>query len=112
MNGVNGVSGMFGSNGTLGDTRSDIIGVLTLALGKDKANKTLTDLETLVQTKAAAGTNQAIDAKLPQIRAQVHDEATKTVRPLFLGAMVIGSLGVLVGVTALILKKRQCPKER
>ena len=100
---------MFGNGLGLGDTRSSILSVLSLALGAEKANKTLTDLETLVQQKAAAGTNQAIDAKIPQIRAQVHDEAKKTVKPLFLGAMVIGGLGVIVGVTSLVMKKRQCP---
>ena len=92
----------------MSDTRSSILAVLSLALGPEKANKTLTDLENLVTQKAADGTNQAINAKLPQIRAQVHDEAKKTVKPLFLGAMAVGGLGVLVGVTSMFMKKRSC----
>ena len=98
-----------GGAGQLGDVRSDIINVLAIPLGQDKANKTLADLEALIKAKAAAGTNQAIDAQIPKIRTQVHDEALKTVKPLFLGAMVIGGLGVIAGVTALFMRKRSCP---
>lgn len=90
----------------LGDARSDLIAILALPLGQAKATSVVVNLETVIQQKTRDGVNQAIDAKIPEIRAQVHDEALHTVKPLFVGAAVVGGFGVLLGVAAALRAKR------
>jgi hypothetical protein len=90
----------------LGDTRSDLIGVLAIVMGQAKAEATISDIETLIKKRAIEGVNAGIDAKMPDIRFQVRDEATAVAKPLFIGAAVAGGLGALLAVGAIIRTKR------
>ena len=90
----------------LGDTRSDLIGVLAIVMGQAKAEATITDIETLIKKRAIEGVNAGIDAKMPDIRFQVRDEATAVAKPLFIGAAVAGGLGAVLAIGAFIRTKR------
>lgn len=90
----------------LGDTRSDLVGVLAIVMGQAKAESTIADIENLIRQRAIQGVNDGIDAKMPEIRAQVRDEATDVARPLFIGAAVAGGMGALFAVAAMIRTKR------
>lgn len=85
----------------LGDVRSDLIDLLATVLGRAKAEEKVAEIESLVQSKAAEGTNTAIDKRLPEIKATVREETGKFVTPLFLGATVVGAIAILIGVAAL-----------
>lgn len=90
----------------LGDTRSDLVSVLAIVMGQAKAESTITDIENLIRQRAIQGVNDGIEAKMPDIRAQVHDEATDVAKPLFVGAAVAGGLGALLAVAAMVRSKR------
>ena len=90
----------------LGDTRSDLVGVLAIVMGQAKAESTIADIENLIRLRAIQGVNDGINAKMPDIRAQVQDEATNVAKPLFVGAAIAGGLGALLALGALIRTKR------
>lgn len=95
----------------LGDTRSELVQVLSVVLGPAQANKIVTDLETVVQDKARQGaiegTNAALDKKMGPILQQVSTEVNGIAKPLFIGAAVVGGVGVLMGLIA-VSKSRKC----
>jgi len=93
----------------LGDFRADLISVLSIPLGHDRAVATVAEFEASVRAKAQEGTNAAIDAKIPVIRATVQAQASKIVTPLFWGAIAAGSLGALLGLVAAV-KAKKCRK--
>jgi hypothetical protein len=97
------IAGLYG----LGDARSDVVSLLAVILGRQKAESTIASFETVVRTKAAEGTTAAIDAKIPGILSQVRTEVDKQTKPIFLGAIGVGGLAALVGVAA-IVRARRC----
>jgi hypothetical protein len=78
-----------------GDARADLVSVLALVMGHDKAEAWMKSLETTIQTKAKEGALSAI----PTIQAKI--------KPMIIGSMVVGGLGLLVGVVALVKSRRR-----
>lgn len=72
----------------LGGFREDFIGTVGLVMGKEKAAKFLDDFETLVEQKAAAG-------------------AQEKVKPMIIGSMAVGGIGLLLGAAALFVAIRR-----
>lgn len=74
--------------GQLGDFRADFIGTVGIVMGKAKAAKFLDDFEALVEQRAAIG-------------------AEAKVKPLVMGSMALGGLGLLMGGVALVVAMRR-----
>jgi hypothetical protein len=72
----------------LGGFREDFIGTVGVIMGKEKATKFLDDFEALVEQKAAVG-------------------AQKKVKPMVVGSMAIGGIGLLLGGVALVVAMRR-----
>jgi hypothetical protein len=72
----------------LGGFREDFVGTVGIVMGKAKAAKFLDDFEALVEQKAAIG-------------------AQKKVKPMIIGAMAVGGLGLLLGGVALVVAMRR-----
>ena len=95
---------------TLSGARSDMVSILALFMGRSKANAWMDDLESLIMTKAKAGAEQAI----PKIRTAVEvaardaasDGAKKALTPLLVGAIAVGSLGIILSTVALIRARK------
>lgn len=72
----------------LGGFREDFVGTVGIVMGKEKAAQFLDDFEALVEKRAAAG-------------------AEKKVKPMIVGSMAIGAIGLLLGSTALVVAMRR-----
>ena len=68
--------------------REDFIGMAGIIMGKEKAGKFLDDFEALVEQRAAIG-------------------AEAKVKPLVMGSMALGGLGLLLGGVALVVAIRR-----
>lgn len=101
-----------------GDARSDIVSALSIVLGRDKAEAMMRDFETLIRVQAEAGAKaaiptiraeviKAVTGQEPKIRAEVEKAARGAVAPLLIGATIVGGLGALFGIAALIKMKRR-----
>lgn len=84
--------------------RQEILDLLSPLLGADKANKLLTDFEGLIKTKAAEGTNNAIDSKMPEILTRVRSESGTRVVPVFAGVVVLSVIGIVISLIAIYRK--------
>ena len=81
----------------LGGFREDAIGALTIVMGRTKATGLITDLEQYIEGRARAGAESAI----PEIRAEVRDEAQSAVRPWVIGALALSTVAMGLGGYAL-----------
>ena len=81
----------------LGGFRADAIGTLAIVMGQKKATGLIDDLETYIEGRARAGAESAI----PEIRAQVRDEAQSAVRPWVIGALALSTVAMGIGGYAL-----------
>lgn len=72
----------------LGGFREDFIGSVGIVMGKEKAAKFLDDFEALVEQRAAVG-------------------AEAKVKPMVMGSMALGGLGLLLGGVALVVAMRR-----
>lgn len=72
----------------LGDFRSDFVSTVGIVMGKAKAAKFLDDFEALVEQRAAVG-------------------AEAKVKPLVMGSMALGGIGLLLGGVALVVAIRR-----
>lgn len=71
-----------------GDFREDFIGTVGIVMGKEKATKFLDDFESLVEERAAMGAQQKV-------------------KPMIVGSMAIGGIGLLLGGVALVVAMRR-----
>lgn len=82
-------------------TREDLVNMLSIVFGKQQAETKVAEIESLVRQRAAQGTVEALQQKMPEIRQQVRSEASKLVTPLFIGLTVASGIAILVGIVAL-----------
>jgi hypothetical protein len=68
----------------LGDARADTIAILSSVMGRDRATKAVADLEAVVMSEAEAA-----------------------VKPWVLGAMAMGAIGLIAGVTGVVFALRR-----
>lgn len=54
-----------------------------------------------------AAVTKEVMANVPEIRKAVKDEATKTVKPMVIGAIAVGGLALVAGAAALVKLKRR-----
>lgn len=85
----------------LGDVRNDLVGALAVILGRDRAERYVTDFENHIRAQAKEGAEQAI----PEISATVRQEAESVVRrrvvPLVVVSGALGAIGTILALKAL-----------
>jgi len=74
--------------GPFGDTRADIIGMLTPFVGAAKATAAIDGFTKLIEDKAAAG-------------------ASKKLKPLIIGLAAASGVAFLTGILAIVVAKRK-----
>lgn len=88
----------------LGDATSDVTNFIKgIPVVGDYMASGLPKIEAYIKEQAKAGAEQAI----PDITAQVHDEAKATIKPYVIGALALGGFGAFFGLAALVKIKRK-----
>jgi hypothetical protein len=82
-----------------GAIRDDLISLLALGVGRDKATQKVADLEAMIRSEAETGAKQAI----PTIRTEVRKE----VSPWVITALVVSGVALLATVGTVIYVRRK-----
>jgi hypothetical protein len=100
-----------GQVGQLGGFREDMVGALTIAVGKSKATKIVNDMFATIRAEAEKGARAGVRKEIPNIKRQVRVEATDTLKakvsPMIIGSMAASGIAVAVGFMAIIAAKRK-----
>jgi hypothetical protein len=81
--------------------REDAVDILSVVVGRQKASRFITGMESHIRQEARAGAEKAI----PTIKSEVRAEATSAVKPLVIGSIVVSGLAIL-GTGYLFLRRR------
>jgi hypothetical protein len=82
-----------------GAIRDDLISLLAIGFGQEKATQKVADLEALIRGEAETGAKQAI----PEIRQEVRKE----VSPWVITALVVSGVALLATVGTVIYVRRK-----
>ena len=87
----------------LGAVRDDFIKYLGPIIGAQNAANAYDKGIAEIRSQAEAGAKKGVAAEIPNIKAQVYDEAKSSVTPIVIGGIAVAGVAAALSISAMIV---------